>query len=99
MLSLFGTALHTGVLGALLTLSRRVLYPAQSLVAPLWGMSALQDQQLAGLIMWVPGGLLYLGLMSVVFLRWMDDAAVSPQSIALQPYFEPPPSAVQPLGG
>jgi putative membrane protein len=44
------TMIHTGVLGALLTVAPRPLYPG----------IALEDQQLAGLLMWVPGGFLYL---------------------------------------
>ena len=44
------TLLHTGLLGALLTFAPRVLYPGYT----------LDDQQLAGLIMWIPGGFAYL---------------------------------------
>jgi putative membrane protein len=51
MLALLITLMHTGLLGALLTFAK----------APLYGdASDLGDQQLAGLIMWVPGGLVYL---------------------------------------
>lgn len=56
-LYLFATALHTGALGALMTFSARSWYPLQG--APLFGLSPLEDQQLAGLIMWIPGGLVY----------------------------------------
>jgi len=70
---MFGTAMQTGVLGALLTLSHRVWYPAQSAAAASWGFTPLEDQQLAGLIMWVPGGLLYVVAMSVLFVAWLDD--------------------------
>lgn len=45
-----GTMLHTGALGALLVFSPRVIYPG----------TALGEQQLAGLVMWIPGGLCYL---------------------------------------
>jgi putative membrane protein len=41
--------LHTGALGALMTFSR----------APWYAGFALEDQQLAGLVMWVPAGLAY----------------------------------------
>lgn len=59
-----------GFLGALLTFSPRLLYPAYSDRALLAGVDALRDQQLAGLLMWVPGGLPYLvvGLMLIVAL-------------------------------
>lgn len=56
--SMLSTLLHTGVLGALLTLAPRPLYPAY---AAQHGIGeALADQQLAGLIMWVPMGTVYL---------------------------------------
>ena len=41
--------------------SPRLWYPAQSGLANAWGLTALADQQLAGLIMWVPAGLVYAG--------------------------------------
>ena len=56
---LFITALHTSFLGILITLAQTPLYPTQTDAAPSWGLTPLQDQQLAGLIMWVPGGALY----------------------------------------
>ena len=56
---LFATMTHTGLLGALLTFAPRVLYAVQTAHAPEWGLSPLQDQQLAGLIMWVPAGTIY----------------------------------------
>jgi putative membrane protein len=60
LFSLFGTALHTGLLGALLTFSGASWYPAYQASTGPWGLSALEDQQLGGLIMWIPGGLTYL---------------------------------------
>jgi putative membrane protein len=60
IMSLFATMVYTGGLGALLTLGRTLWYPAYGEAAPLWGLTPLEDQQLAGLIMWVPGGLSYL---------------------------------------
>jgi putative membrane protein len=68
---LFVTMLHTGVLGALLTFTPRVLYTQQTAHASLWGLTALEDQQLAGLVMWVPGGTVYAGLMLVLLTRWI----------------------------
>jgi hypothetical protein len=55
---LFVTALHSGLLGILLTLARRPLYPSQT-SALAWGYDALQDQQAAGLAMWIPPGIIY----------------------------------------
>jgi putative membrane protein len=36
------------------------LFARHVLTAPLWGFSALQDQQLGGVFMWVPGIVLFL---------------------------------------
>ncbi len=58
-LALFVTSLHTGLLGVLLTVSPRLWYPRQALAAAEWSLTPLQDQQLAGLVMWVPAGLVY----------------------------------------
>ncbi|MBP0447558.1 cytochrome c oxidase assembly protein [Roseomonas sp. SSH11] len=57
------TAAHTGLLGALLTLSPRPLFSAHAGTTWPWGLSPLEDQQLGGLLMWVPGGLLFAGVM------------------------------------
>ena len=51
---LFVTMLHSGLLGALLTLSPRLWYPEQERLAADFGMTPLEDQQLAGIIMWIP---------------------------------------------
>jgi putative membrane protein len=56
---LFATSLHSSFLGILLALARQPLYPLQTRTAPEWGLTPLEDQQLAGLIMWVPAGLIY----------------------------------------
>jgi len=55
----FVTMLATGALGALLTFAPVPWYRAY-VDGTAWGLSALEDQQLGGLLMWVPGGLAYL---------------------------------------
>lgn len=49
-----------GLMGALLTFSPRVLYPVYLERAPQLGLDPLVDQQLAGIVMWVPGAVPYL---------------------------------------
>lgn len=71
ILVLFITAMHSGALGALLTLSRQPWFPLQGSGARAFGLTPLEDQQLAGLIMWVPAGFLYLGAMAALFAAWM----------------------------
>lgn len=57
----FATLMHGGLLGALITLAPYPLYVWYHDRTALWGLNALEDQQLAGLIMWVPMGIIYLG--------------------------------------
>jgi putative membrane protein len=70
---LFTTAIHTTLLGALLTLSSRVWYPLYDNTTAPWGLTALEDQQLAGLIMWVPAGLAYLVAALALAASWLRD--------------------------
>lgn len=72
ILSLFSTMVYTGGLGALLTLGRTPWYPAYGAAAPLWGLTPLEDQQLAGLIMWVPGGVSYLLATLWLVVAWLQ---------------------------
>ncbi len=58
LLLLFVTLTHTGILGALLTFSTYAWYHVHA--PEIWGLTALEDQQLAGLIMWVPASFIYL---------------------------------------
>jgi len=66
--SLFTTALHTGALGALLTFVPRPLYRAYA------GPAALEDQQLAGIIMWIPSGTVLLAAGLVFAAAWLREA-------------------------
>lgn len=66
----FTAGLPSSLLGALLTFAGRPLYPIQSSGTSLWGMTPLEDQQLAGLIMWMPGGLVYLAAAASCFVLW-----------------------------
>lgn len=71
---IFTTAVHTSALGALLTFSRTLWYPAyQGTTAP-WGLTPVEDQQLGGLIMWVPAGVIYLVAGLVLFALWLREA-------------------------
>jgi cytochrome c oxidase assembly factor CtaG len=73
LLYLFTTMVHTGALGALLALAPDVWYPVYRETAPALGWDALQDQQLGGLLMWLPGGLAYLAAGLVLASRWLSD--------------------------
>lgn len=71
LLALAATLAHSGLLGALLTFAGRPLYGLQAGGALLWNLTPLEDQQLAGLIMWVPGAALYLAVGLALGLRWL----------------------------
>lgn len=57
---LFGTVLQMGMLAALLTFSRNPLFDAHFETTAVFGLTPLEDQQLAGVLMWVPAALPYL---------------------------------------
>jgi len=69
---LFVTVLHSGLLGALLTLSSRVWFPQQGLLAAEFGLTPLEDQQLAGLLMWIPMGTMYTCAGLFFAHRWLS---------------------------
>ena len=80
---LFATALQTGALGALLTFAPHVWYPAYAATTGPWGLTTLEDQQLGGLIMWIPGSIPYLIAGLLTFARWLrlsETRAVRRQS-------------------
>jgi putative membrane protein len=68
---LFITMMHTGILGALMALAPRVLYSAQTAQAGIWGLTPLEDQQLAGLVMWIPAGTVYAGAALGFLAAWI----------------------------
>jgi putative membrane protein len=72
------STLQMGFLGALLTFAPQSLYFVHTLTTGPWGLTALEDQQLGGLIMWVPGCLVFLvlGLYAISMLFRTDMRAV-----------------------
>jgi hypothetical protein len=74
LIYVFTTILHTSVLGALLTFAPRPWYSSYVITAPTWHLSALEDQQLGGLIMWIPAGTLLLIVALVLLVKWMNQS-------------------------
>jgi putative membrane protein len=60
---------------AVLTFARTAWYIASPSA---WGLTPLQDQQLAGVIMWVPAGVIYLGAALLCAIQWIDPAIAHP---------------------
>ncbi|TPM29962.1 cytochrome c oxidase assembly protein [Mesorhizobium sp. B2-3-4] len=85
VMHLFFTSLHTGLLGVLLLVSPKLWYPENGAGAALWGMTPIEDQQLAGLIMWVPAGLIYGGAALLLAGLWISNSAAREATHALRP--------------
>ena len=64
--------MHTGALGALLTFSATPWYSGYFASSTALGWDPLADQQLGGLIMWIPGGLIYIGVALALGAKWLD---------------------------
>lgn len=78
ILGVVSAALGTGMPAALLILAQRPLYGTDAAVTASWGLSPLQDQQLAGLLMWIPMELAFLGVAAWLFATWIG-ARVPPR--------------------
>ena len=63
------TAIQMNLLAAVITLSGQLIYLPHVVTAAAWGLTPLQDQQLGGLVMWVPAGLALVAALIVSFAR------------------------------
>lgn len=90
-LYLFLAGIPGAVVGAFITLADPGLYAVYPDAPRLWGISLSADQQIAGLMMWVVTGVIYLGWITVIFFRWAgaeeraDRAAAPRATTAVQP--------------
>jgi putative membrane protein len=74
VLYVFTMAMQSGLLGALMTFSPVPWYPIYGASVRAWGLTPIEDQQLAGLIMWIPTGLAYTAVALALFAAWLGDA-------------------------
>lgn len=87
MLYMFLMTLPMTVLAMIITYAGTLLYPWYASAPRVIGLSPLQDQRLGGLIMWIPGGLVFAGVLSVIFFRWVaaqerEDARADAEALA-----------------
>jgi putative membrane protein len=82
---LFTTTVHTSILGALITFAGNPWYASYLQMSDHWHLTALEDQQLGGLIMWVPGSLAYVAAALVILTRWIGAPEARPSRIAAAP--------------
>lgn len=74
VLYVFLTAIHSAGLGALLTVAPSVWYPDYAVQAARWNVDALADQQLAGLLMWIPAGVIFIVFGLALIAAWLGEA-------------------------
>lgn len=84
LIAAIGTLLQMGLLGAIITLAPRMLYWEHLASAPAWGLSPLEDQQLGGLIMWVPGCAALTGIVLMLVLQWVRNSSPSAGTAAAE---------------
>ncbi|CAN5218457.1 cytochrome c oxidase assembly protein [soil metagenome] len=73
MLYLFLLSIPMSIIAICIGYADHVLYPAYSAAPRIWGITPMQDQLIGALIMWVPGGLFFFAIISVVFYRWQQN--------------------------
>jgi putative membrane protein len=88
VLYIFAVAMQGGLLGVLLLFANATWYTSHVATAPAWGMTALEDQHLAGVIMWVPAGMIYTVAALALFALWLrsTEAATLARERAAEPF-------------
>jgi len=72
LLASIASSVQMGLLGALITLSPRPFYAPHFLTTDAWGLTPLQDQQLGGVVMWVPGCTVFLIVATIALGRCLS---------------------------
>jgi putative membrane protein len=89
MLYCFLLTIPMSLVSVYIVYSNAVLYPWYAAAPRIAGLSPLEDQRLGGLIMWIPGGLFFLLLMTVIFFRWSakyaEDGSDHPVVVPTRP--------------
>jgi putative membrane protein len=70
----FTTAVHTSVLGALMTFAQRSWYSVYEGRTTAFHLTTLQDQQIGGLVMWVPAGVIFIALGLWMMAAWIRES-------------------------
>jgi putative membrane protein len=73
MAYLFAFAVPATAVSAFITMSDEVLYRFYGEAPLLFGLTPLEDQRLGGLLMWIPGMLIFWAAITAVYFRWTKD--------------------------
>ncbi len=82
MLYSFLMSIPMSVVAISITMADHVLYPAYAAAPRVIAITPLEDQLMGGLIMWIPGGFIFVIIMTVVFFKWNargEDSAAGAQ--------------------
>jgi putative membrane protein len=82
MLYLFVMTIPMSVVSVSIAYANSILYPAYSSAPRVMGLSPMDDQLLGGLIMWIPGGLYFFAVISVIFYRWQKAGGLDSRASA-----------------
>jgi cytochrome c2 len=74
MLYVISFGFEMGLIGAILTFASQPLYAAHLHSTAAWEMTPLQDQQLAGAIMWILPSMIHLGTLCALFVAWFRES-------------------------
>jgi putative membrane protein len=74
VLYVFTTAIHTSILGALMTFTPQLWYPIYDGRTAQFHLTPLEDQQLGGLIMWIPAGVVFIILGLWLMAAWIRQS-------------------------
>jgi cytochrome c oxidase assembly factor CtaG len=64
--------------GAVIAFSGQPIYEYYTGVPRVWGMSVMQDQMLGGIIMWIPGSMMYIIAGLILISRWLQEEEAKP---------------------
>jgi putative membrane protein len=70
MLYCFTLSIPMSLISVYIAYADALLYTAYAAAPRIWGITPMQDQLIGGLVMWIPGGLFFFGVMSVVYWKW-----------------------------
>ncbi|GIV96432.1 MAG: hypothetical protein KatS3mg057_1089 [Herpetosiphonaceae bacterium] len=73
ILYLFVQSIPPTIVGAIIALADEPIYPTYAAMPRVWDIDVMTDQTVGGLIMWIPGALIFLVALTVVWFIWMND--------------------------